>query len=410
VRTNTLPVTTVTQCPSNTTFENGICKQIINPPVVVYQTCWDGTRLPATQRCPDQFRFCPDGTTVPLNRSCPITPVAPPVIKFNNVVTSVVTEITTSSARCNGIGLIANGAASTGWFEYGETSNLGRTTASANIGSASSVTFSNVLANLKPATKYYCRAVMQNQYGLVKGEIVSFTTKSVKVTYVKPVVKTPVKTPAKPATTVSCVDGTTVTPGKDAAQVLNAGDKLISITMDKASGNLAANANVSYRLTYRNLSSSSVNNVLVKVIIPAEVEFTSASAGTFDPATRTLTANLNSVEGNSINSITWNGKIVNNAPVGKSIVTTAYVNYTVPGTNAQDEVTAYVVGSITPPTAASNTDTGAKKVIGASTANGNGFLPDTLIEWLALIAIVFIIFILGKSVYASYKDDKKSLV
>jgi hypothetical protein len=31
-------------------------------------------------------------------------------IKFNNVVTSPVTEITKNSARCNGIGLIASGA------------------------------------------------------------------------------------------------------------------------------------------------------------------------------------------------------------------------------------------------------------------------------------------------------------
>jgi preprotein translocase subunit SecG len=51
----------------------------------------------------------------------------------------------------------------------------------------------------------------------------------------------------------------------------------------------------------------------------------------------------------------------------------------------------------------SNQDTGAKKVIGAS--GERGFMPNTLIEWLALLAILFIIFILGRSVYASYKED-----
>ena len=77
--------------------------------------------------------------------------------------------------------------------------------------------------------------------------------------------------------------------------------------------------------------------------------------------------------------------------------------YTVPGTNTQDEVTAYVVGSIMPATTISNQDTGAKKVIGAGE---RGFMPNSLIEWLALLAILFIIFILGRSVYASYKDDE----
>jgi hypothetical protein len=83
-----------------------------------------------------------------------------------------------------------------------------------------------------------------------------------------------------------------------------------------------------------------------------------------------------------------------------------YALYTVPGTKTQDEVTAYVIGSIVPATDISNKDTGAKKVIGIS--DGRGFMPNSLIEWLALLAILFIIFILGRSIYASYKEDEDS--
>jgi hypothetical protein len=81
----------------------------------------------------------------------------------------------------------------------------------------------------------------------------------------------------------------------------------------------------------------------------------------------------------------------------------SYAGYTVPGTDAQDEVTAYTTGAIVPPVAA--VDTGAKKVIGA-TSTDRGFLPGSLVEWLALIAIIFIIFILGRSVYVSYREEK----
>ncbi|MDB5259906.1 MAG: fibronectin type protein [Candidatus Nomurabacteria bacterium] len=413
VRTTTLPVTTVTQCPSNTNFVNGVCQQIINPPVITYQTCWDGSRIPATQTCAQQFKFCPNGTSIPVYQQCPQAPVVipPPVVKFNNVVTSVVTEVTINSARCNGIGLIANGAQSTGWFEYGETANLGRTTASAQIGSASTVNFSNVLANLKPATKYYCRAVMQNQYGLVKGEIVSFVTKSKAVTYVKPVTvtKTIAKKPVVKKNEVVCVDGSIVTTtSQSSATMLQNGEKLVSLQLEKVSGNLSSESTVTYKLTYKNLSDVKVNGVIIKVTIPQEIEFTSTSAGSYDIATHTLTLNLDSIEAGSTGTLTWTGKVTKNAPIGKSIVTTSYVNYTVPGSNTQDEVTAYVVGSIATPATSATTDTGAKKVIGGG--SGLSFLPDTLIEWLALIAIVFIIFILAKSVYASYKDDKKSLV
>jgi hypothetical protein len=105
--------------------------------------------------------------------------------------------------------------------------------------------------------------------------------------------------------------------------------------------------------------------------------------------------------------VLFSGVVAKDAALGKTIVTNAYIAYTVPGTNTQDEVTAYVIGSVVPTGDTGNADTGAKKVIGASSAtsvDGQGFLPNSLIEWLALIAILFIIFILGRSVYASYKE------
>lgn len=74
------------------------------------------------------------------------------------------------------------------------------------------------------------------------------------------------------------------------------------------------------------------------------------------------------------------------APIGKTIVANVYAAYTVPGTATQDEVTAYVVGSIMPSTAYANQDTGANKVIGAP--SDRGFMPNSLIEWLALLAIL----------------------
>jgi hypothetical protein len=98
------------------------------------------------------------------------------------------------------------------------------------------------------------------------------------------------------------------------------------------------------------------------------------------------------------------GVVTKDAPLGKTIITNVYTVYTVPGTKTQDEVTAYSVGSIVPTQATIKNDTGAKKVIGVN--DGRGFLPDSLIEWLALLAILFIIFILGRSIYASYKDDE----
>ena len=410
VSTITPPLTTITNCPTNTQYINGVCQQTINPRIVVTQTCWDGSVIPATSVCQAQYKVCANGTSVPVSQNCFVTSTQvythPEVVTFNNVVTSVVTQITNISGRCNGIGLVANGAPSTGWFEYGETANLGRTTASAQIGSSTNAPFSNVLASLKPNTKYFCRAVMQNQYGLVKGEIVSFVTKTTAVKYVKPVIVTKMQTrsPVK-KNEIVCSDGSTVTvKSESTASLINQGQKLLAVQIEKVDGKLSSGEIVHYKVNYKNLADSRLTGVVVKVTLPQEVMVTNATSGNYDEQSRTLTLNQDLIDPYTEGTILITGTVVHNAPIGKTIVTNVYAVYTVPGTKTQDEVTAYVIGSIVPTIDSINKDTGVKKVVGIS--DGKGFMPNSLIEWLALLAILFIIFILGRSIYASYKDDE----
>lgn len=382
-----------------------------NIPQVVYQTCWDGTVLPNTSVCPSQYKMCANGTSIPINQTCYVAPlpvyVPPVVIKFNNVVTSVVTQVTNNSARCNGIGLIAQGAQSTGWFEYGQTANLGRTTSPAIIGSSATAPFSNVLSNLQPSTAYYCRAVMQNEYGVVKGEIVKFTTKAKAsaVVYAQP---TPVKTSVKKVVKkneIVCFDGSVVSTGNESsATMLNQGQKLIAVQMEKITGDLMVGGNVSYKLSYKNLVGANLSGVIIKIAIPEEISLTDVPMGSYDEATHTMTFNQLSVNPYSENVINWSGTVKKTASVGKTIVTTAYVLYTVPGTQVQDEVTAYTASSISQAPDI-QTQSGSKKVVGAGVGS---FLPNSLVEWLALIAILFIIFILGRSIAASYRKGDEA--
>ncbi|MDQ5962539.1 MAG: hypothetical protein QG653_346 [Patescibacteria group bacterium] len=408
-------------CPIGTVLVSGICRTST-------QTCWDGSIIPGNQMCPSQFKTCANGSMIPVNQICYQTcpdgttimeggrcynaptyrPVAP-VIKFNNVVTSVTTSITNNSARCNGIGLIANGVPSTGWFEYGETSNLGRTTTKTSIGSSATAPFSNLLTNLKPSTNYYCRAVMSNEYGIVKGEIVKFTTKAKAVTYVKPVTTKTTTTKKPVENKVVCVDGTYVTlDSKASSALLNEGQKLIAMQVEKVQGDFAKGNDVIYRLTYKNISDAPLSSVAIKINLPQEAIFVGATQGMFDPTSNTLSVNLPMIAPYSDGAITWTVKVAPNAEIGKSVVTTGYINYMIPGTAnsnpVQDEVTAYVVSTVVDGETVSNeNEVATKKVIGKS---GARFLPQTLIEWLALIAILFIIAILGRSMYASFKQEE----
>lgn len=438
----TCVVNTTTTCPAGTTLVNGVCTSTTitntnnyyvcsngtivnfsyqcptytNYPTYTYQTCWDGTVIANTSVCPSQYKVCPNGTSIPVSQTCYYNNYStysysvPQTVKFNNVVTSLATQVTNVSGRCNGIGLIANGAQSTGWFEYGETVSLGRETAKASIGTSATAPFSNLLTNLKPNTRYYCRAVMQNQYGIVKGEIVGFTTKGTATTYVQPVAKK-VTTTKKAApvkkTIVTCTDGTTSwVKNETSASLLSQGEKLVALNVEKTEGDYSVSGTVTYKISYKNATDSSLTGVVLAVVFPQEVEVVSATAGTYDSTTRTLTLNQDTLRAYDEGTITVKGKITNTASIGKSIVTTAYIVYTVPTTKVQDEVTAYVVGSITPEVTKTS-DTGAKKVYG-NNLEDRGFLPASLVEWLALIAILFIIFILGRSIYMSYQGEKEA--
>lgn len=90
--------------------------------------------------------------------------------------TNAATGISRMSVNLNGEAN-PNGSQTSYWFEYGESADLGNTTAFQSAGSGNvSVGTSVSLSNLKPLTKYYFRVDAQNQYGTVNGSILNFTT------------------------------------------------------------------------------------------------------------------------------------------------------------------------------------------------------------------------------------------
>ena len=92
------------------------------------------------------------------------------------VITNAATNVQQTSATLNG-SVNPNGATATYWFEYGTTYNLGNTTVQQNLGSGTyAQQVSSYLSSLQNNTTYYFRIDAQNQYGMVQGSILSFTT------------------------------------------------------------------------------------------------------------------------------------------------------------------------------------------------------------------------------------------
>lgn len=115
-------------------------------------------------------------TTPPTTQNPTITPptatspAAPTVVTDTNVSPSNSTAVVTGKVT-------PNGAATSYWYEYGETTALGARTTTQAIGSGFvAIASPGYITGLKANTLYYFRLSAQNSYGTVNGTTKSFTT------------------------------------------------------------------------------------------------------------------------------------------------------------------------------------------------------------------------------------------
>lgn len=93
-----------------------------------------------------------------------------------NVTTDAVVSPTNSTAVVTGK-VTPNGAQTTYWYEYGETSSLGQTTRAQSIGSGfNPIASPGYITGLRTNTSYFFRLSAQNAYGTINGQTYSFAT------------------------------------------------------------------------------------------------------------------------------------------------------------------------------------------------------------------------------------------
>ena len=325
-----------------------------------------GSNLPASY---SQFVYPTYSTTYTLNaygynsgtRSqtvrVNVNQVVQPVPVYNVcAVTTVATNVTTTSAQLNGLVTNPNGSSANSYFEYGPTVNLGLRTQ----GRVTNGSFSEMITGLSSGTSYFFRAVSDCNNGLSYGKIEAFSTNSNQV--VRPII----------------VQGTTVV-GTASPIMLSIENRYQAIGIgDK----------VDYTLTYKNIGKSILSDPVLQVVVPKGITITNASAGTYSSETNTLTVPLNDLKPGQDGVVYLQGH-VDSIPDGTAqIVTTAILVYTSPN-GAQENAIAYVLNSPRGLVVASG------NVLGAS-AFWAGLWNMGLIGWLLLIILILLIILLTR--------------
>lgn len=297
-------------------------------------------------------------------------------VRVNNVevssqpqaITTVAAILGGTQARLNGIAVPHTTRSTTAWFEWGTSGSFGNRTNAQSVQSGdASQYYSDVVSGLVPGGVYYYRAVVRNENGTAYGDTVRFQT--TRTTVVTPVIVRP--------TTTSVV-------------VAQSAPSLLELRVESAYDHMCVNGAMDYTITYRNISSQTLENTVLRFNHPKEISYLSASRGEYDVVDRTLTIDMGNVRAGEQGTITIHARVNDTAIRGNLTVATATVVYTNTHTHAQEDAIAYSLITVSDD---------CPNLLGASVFGFGAFLPTTLLGWLLLILIILALIVLGRHLY-----------
>lgn len=289
-------------------------------------------------------------------------------------ITNLATNVDSDAARLNGMGLNLGNVSTDGWFEWGPTATLGNTTSRIALGSVSSNTFYSSQFNLSPNTTYYYRAVVQNQNGIHRGDILNFRTNSTYIPPVIPPVNPPTPLPSKDASVVKRVAN---------LDTLNGTDQETSALRGET---------VRYTIEVRNTGTQTIKNASIKDRIPHYVEFANAEErARLDGTQREVVWFLGDFLPGETRTVSLDVIATSDAPFSTVIENVARLEG---DSFTRNSNTAIIRVTDVAPNAA------------AAAFFGGDFLPNTFAGWVLLTILLLILVLLGRKTYEYYEDRK----
>jgi len=293
--------------------------------------------------------------------------------------TTFATGITGSSAVLNGVSINETNASSVSYFEYGTSSgNLGLGTSSNTVSAGQTLYNSKTVTGLLANTTYYYRIVT----GDVKGQIKSFRTGSNTGTVV--ITNTTSTTTNTNTATTTKVDN-------------GGGEGIIYLALDITPDfeNVYEGDTINFDVDYRNLYNGDLEDVIIHVRFPEEIEFRKATQGFYSDLDRTLTVDLGDLEDDEEGTILIQTDVLGRLNNQDIAVTTAEGTYDHPTIeNAQGSSLAHAL----------NTILEDRATLGAF-ALGAGIFPGVF-GWLILILLVLVIVWISRKIYNDHNDRK----
>jgi len=293
-------------------------------------------------------------------------------------VTNVATGVGQHSARLNGLGVNLNNRSTDGWFEWGRTRSLGNTTSRIDLGSVNTNTFWQTLSGLSANTTYYFRAVVENNNGTDRGNILNFRTNSA-----------PTPQPPTPQPQPKVRD----------ADIVKSLENLDSSNGSDTRVEALRGETVRYTIEARNTGDFTLTDTEIKDRIPHFLEFANAKQQvSYDDPQREVVWFIGDLRPGESRRVTLDVIVTDDAPLGNTITNVARIESEKLTRNSNEvdiRVTDRIGGGI-----GSGTNTSANVFF------SGGFFPDTLLGWLLLLILILIFLLIARALYRNYLDAK----
>jgi hypothetical protein len=310
----------------------------------------------------------------------------------NEIVTTVqAINKTSTSARLGGIFVNQNGISTQGYFQYGTTPSMNSNTSAINLGTGSSLNFSDTAKNLLPGTIYYFRAVALKQGITYDGKILVFKTPKTSV------IKT--NTNNSNSNTNANENHNNVPPPVPAptGPVITSENQSSILNITDTVKNVSVNDEIDYLVTFKNNTAENFENDKITVQLPQQVDFENSNFGkTGDDNTVVFDAGI--LVPAQVGSMTITGKVNSQASAQNVLVTTAVMSYNTASSDIEKDEVAYVTNDVL------NSATG----LAANSIFGASFMPSNLLEWLILILVILGLAFVSRRVYMNYALKKNS--
>ncbi|MBP6884654.1 MAG: hypothetical protein KBC17_02400 [Candidatus Pacebacteria bacterium] len=277
-----------------------------------------------------------------------------------SVVTSVPTSVFSTSARLNGIVIAPSSyGIANAYFEYGTDLNLGQTTNQQSVSTANNLMNYYDTVSTTPNTTYYFRAVGVINGQTYRGVTNSFTTRGTNV--------------------VTNVVTNTVISGT------GTGSRYVMLSIDNKFQNITEGETITYEVIYKNISSTTLTDAVLEVMLPSGVTFKRSTLGVLT-TNNTVAVTLGTLPKDASGSITIEG-IADGVRNGDSLIATATLSFTLPST-AQDTVVAYALNTVT--------SNGNGSFLTGLALFGVDFFPRTFLGWIFLIGLIILVVALAR--------------